>query len=200
VPAPLALVVAYLIGSIPISFIVARVASGVDLRTHGTGTVSGSNVGRASGFTAMAVAGVLDIAKGAVAVLPVTGTTTAATAAAFGVVVGHNWSVFLRGAGGRGLSPALGVLLVLAWPGVVVLGAGLALGKLAGETGLGSFLSQAALPGVLAAVRGTDGLWLGLAVLIPMWVKRVTGNYPLPRERRLSVAVHRLLKDHDPTV
>ncbi len=61
------LVGAFLVGSIPFSYLMARAVSGVDLRRVGTGTVSGTGVEVTSGFWPMAVAGVLDIGKGAAA-------------------------------------------------------------------------------------------------------------------------------------
>lgn len=189
---------AYLIGSVPFSFVVARVVSGVDLREVGIGTVSGSGVGVAAGFWPMALAGLLDIGKGALAVLPLAGSRPMAAAVAGGfAVVGHNWSPFLRAAGGRGISVAIGVCAVLAWPGALVLLAGLAVGKLLHHTALGSVVSQAALPPVLAVTDGGVGLVVGLAAVVPMWAKRVLGNRP-PDDPSPSVYLFRWLYDHDP--
>jgi glycerol-3-phosphate acyltransferase PlsY len=194
-----ALVGAYVLGAIPFSYLVARAASGVDLRSFGTGTVSGSGVGEAAGFWPMAVAGLLDIGKGAAAVLPVAGSRPMVAALAAGAAVaGHNWSPFLRHAGGRGISPAIGAAAVLAWPGALVLLAGLAFGKLARHTSVGSFVAQAALPAVLAVTHESVGLVLGLAVVLPMWAKRVTGNRP-PERRVWRILLYRLVRDHDPT-
>lgn len=195
--APITLAAAYLIGSLPISFLVARLTSGTDLRTFGNRTISGTNVGLSSGFPAMAVAGLLDIGKGALAVLPVASRPGWAAAAAGCAVIGHNWSVFLGGAGGRGISPAIGTTAVLAWPGSVLLVAGLALGKLTRHTSLGSFIAQACLPLVMGVTHGGDGAWLGVALLGPMWVKRMVGNERPATGYRPSVVLYRLARDHD---
>jgi len=195
--AALGLVAAYLIGSVPVSFLVARLASGTDLRTFGNRTISGTNVGLSSGFPAMAVAGLLDIAKGAVAVLPFTSKPGWAAAAAACAVIGHNWSVFLAFSGGRGISPAIGATAVLAWPGAVVLVLGLVVGKLSGYTALGSFVAQVCLPVVMGWTHGTDGVWLGVALLIPMWLKRMVGNESPAGGYRPGVVLYRLARDHD---
>jgi len=191
------LIGAYLIGSLPFAYLIARVASGADLRRVGAGTVSGTGVARTSGFWPMAVAGVMDIAKGAAAVLPMADDHPLLAALGAGAVAaGHNWSVFLRGEGGRAISASLGSTVVLAWPGTVVLSLGLAVGRLFRQTGLGSFVSQAALPGVLAATHGEVGAALGGAVVVPMWLKRLLGN-GRPRRERPRVYLSRLLFDND---
>jgi glycerol-3-phosphate acyltransferase PlsY len=189
---------AFLLGAIPFSYLVTRAASGVDLRRVGTGTVSGSGVGVAAGFWPMAVAGLLDIGKGAAAVVPMAGERPMLAALGAGAAaVGHNWSPFLRGAGGRALSVAGGATMVMAWPGTVTLALGLAVGRLFRQTGLGAFVGQAALPAVLAVTDGAVGAALGGALVAPMWAKRILGNRP-PRERRPATYLSRLLFDHDP--
>ena len=191
------LIGAYLIGAIPFSYLMTRIASGADLRRVGSGTVSGTGVGTESGFWPMALAGLLDIGKGAAAVIPMAVDRPLLAAVGAGAAVaGHNWSIILGGAGGRGISTAGGALAVLAWPSTVVLALGLAIGRLFRQTGLGSFIAQAALPGVLAVTDGGVGAVLGGAVLVPMWLKRVLGNGP-PQERRARVYLSRLLFDND---
>ena len=189
--------VAWLAGAIPFSNLVARQARGVDLRTVGTGTVSGTSLYRVAGFGPLALAGVLDVAKGAVgpALAGRDRPVRAALAAGAGIA-GHNWSPFLQGAGGRGLSPALGATLVAAWPGTVVLLAGLVGGRLAHHTGLGSFVAILALVPVLAATRGRDGALLVAAVAAPLLVKRLAGNRA-PATATTDIYVSRLLYDRD---
>jgi glycerol-3-phosphate acyltransferase PlsY len=198
------LVGAFLVGSIPFAFLVARACSGADLRRVGSGTVSGTGVAATSGFWPMALAGILDIGKGAVAVVFVMGSHPLLAACGAGAAaIGHNWSPFLRGAGGRGLAVALGGCLVMAWPGVVVLGLGMGIGRLFRQTGLGSFIAQALLPVVLALTAGwflsvddpVVGGALGVALAVPMWAKRLLGNAPLRRQRP-AVYVSRLLFDN----
>jgi acyl phosphate:glycerol-3-phosphate acyltransferase len=195
---PAVLGLAYLVGSIPFSNLLARRVRGVDLREVGTGTVSGTGLYRVAGFTPMAVAGSLDVAKGAVGPL-FAGLDRPVLAALAGgaAVAGHDWSPFLAGAGGRGLSPAMGSLLVNGWPGVVVLAAGLAGGRLARRTSLGCFVSYLVLVPALAATRGRRGALAGVAVLLPILAKRLMGNTPLEGRDRARVLVNRLVHDQD---
>ncbi len=198
VPAAVVLVVAYLAGALPFSFVVARLVAGADLRRVDAGTVSGTGLYRVAGFGPMVVGGLLDVGKGAVGPLLAGERPVLAAVAAGVAVAGHNWSPLLRGAGGRGISPAMGALAVVAWPGVVLLLLGLTLGKLAGSTGFGSFVAQALLIPVLAWHEGTTGLVAGGLILAVLWAKRALGNQlpsaSLPRGR---VIASRLLFDHD---
>jgi len=107
---------AYLMGSIPFGLIVGKAFYGVDVRQHGSGNVGTTNVFRVLGKKAGIVVMVLDILKG---YLP------AALAAALfqpwyaifiaaAPVVGHMYSVFLKGSGGKGVATGAGVVLALA--------------------------------------------------------------------------------------
>lgn len=189
--------VAFLAGSIPFANLMAQRTRRVDLRRVGSGTVSGTSLYRVAGFGPLALAGVLEVAKGSVGpALAGPDRTVVAAVAAGAAVVGHNWSPWLRGAGGRGISPSLGALLVHHWPGTVVLIVGLVAGKAARQTGAGSFLADVVLVPVLAALDGVAGALIGAAVVLPMLVKRVVGNAP-PERPGLSVYTQRLVFDHD---
>jgi glycerol-3-phosphate acyltransferase PlsY len=195
------LVVAFAAGSIPFSYFAAQRTRGVDLRRVGTGTVSGTALYRVAGFGPLAAAGVLDVAKGAAGpgLATAAGRPALAAVACGAAVAGHNWSPFLRGAGGRGISPALGALLVVAWPGAVLLLAGMILGKAMGETAIGALISQIALTPVLAVTHGAIGALAGVAVVVPMLVKRVVGN-SRPAPPRAQTYLTRLLYDRDERV
>jgi glycerol-3-phosphate acyltransferase PlsY len=200
VGAPPAVVVAssYLAGAVPFSNLTARRTRGVDLRDVGNGTVSGTALYQVAGFGPLALGGVLDVAKGAVGPLLAGGDRPLLAAAAGGAAVaGHNWSVFLGGAGGRGISPAMGALLATAWPGTVVLAVGLAGGRLARHTALASFVADLALVPVLARTRGRAGAAAGAAVVLPLLAKRLTGNRPPPLPRPPGWWRSRLIYDRD---
>jgi glycerol-3-phosphate acyltransferase PlsY len=188
----------WLAGSVPTANLFARRIAGVDLRGVESGTVSGTGLYRVAGFGPLAVAGVLDIAKGSVGPL-LAGRDRPRLQAAAGAaaVVGHNWSPFLRGAGGRGISPAIGAMLATEPVGAAVLLGGLAAGRLARQTGLGALVADAALVPVLAARRGRQGALLALGVVVPMLAKRLAGNRPPPRAGRMRVLASRLLFDND---
>ena len=211
------LVLAYLAGAVPFSNVLAARVSGVDLREVGSGTVSGTGLYRVAGFLPLVVAGILDVAKGAVMALvarepadpreeeaagpgrrpPLRPPTLTEGAAAGLVVAGHNWSPYLDGAGGRGVSPALGAYAVIAPEASVLLLGGLVLGRLTHETGLGTFASQVALVPTLAGTRGRRGAFAGVAVLVPMLAKRLLGNGPPKPGSGARVYLARLLYDRD---
>lgn len=199
-PPAVVLAVSYAAGSVPFSGLAARLVAGVDLRNTGSGTVSGTGLYEVAGFAPLALAGSLDVAKGAVGPLAAGHKRPWLLAAASAsTLVAHNWSPWLRGAGGRGISPALGATLVSAPEGTVLLLGGLAVGKLLHNTGLVSFIALALLAPVLERRRGREGLVLSLGVLAPMLVKRLAGNRPPPPgRRRPEVLVTRLLFDRDP--
>ncbi len=165
---PLAVVaLSYLAGSIPFSNLMARQRADVDLREVGSGTVSGSGLYEVAGLGALAMAGMADVAKGAVGpVLAGPERPVLSAVASAAAVCGHNWSIWLGGAGGRGISPAMGALLVRDWPGAVTLMAGLSF-KAVDATGLGGFVADVALVPVLARTRGAAGALVGAGVVAP---------------------------------
>ena len=191
------LVLSFVLGGIPFSNVAARVTRGVDLRRVGTRTVSGTSLYRVSGFPALALAGICDVAKGAAGpLLAGSGRPVLAAFAGGLAVAGHNWSPFLRGAGGRGVAPALGALLATAWPGAVLLLVGLVLGKAGRQTGLGGFVAEVALAPVLAVTNGAAGALAGACVALPMLLKRLLGN-ERPSEPTVRAYATRLLFDRD---
>jgi acyl phosphate:glycerol-3-phosphate acyltransferase len=188
---------AVLVGSIPFAQAVARAAAGADLRRVGTGTVSATNVYRVAGVRAFALACALDVAKGAVAAALAGRRRPVGTAlAAASVVAAHNWSVFLRGAGGRGVLPAMGVLSVAAPSGAALVATGIVAGHLSGDSAPGCLAAQALLVPVLARTHGRSGALLAAAVTVPMLVKRVMGN-GAPPARSWRVYLNRMVYDRD---
>ncbi|GIH29135.1 hypothetical protein Aph01nite_74450 [Acrocarpospora phusangensis] len=185
----------FLVGALPFAHILARSAAGADLRTVRTGTVSASNVYVVAGPAPFALTFLLDLGKGAAMAALVRRRRPDLLAVAGGLVVaGHNWSPFLRGAGGRGVLTATGVLLVAAPEGAaLVLGSAAASGLL-GDTAPGCFVAQVLLVPVLAASQGRTGALLGLALALPMLVKRLVGNRGAASGR---VYLTRLVYDRD---
>jgi hypothetical protein len=90
-------------------------------------------------------------------------------------------------------------LLVVAWPGAVLLLAGMILGKVFGETAVGALVAEIALTPVLAVTHGAVGALAGACVAVPMLVKRVVGNSPAPPPRGQTYW-NRLLFDRDERV
>ena len=118
----LGLVVVYLIGAIPVGFLVARAAGGIDIRGKGSGTIGATNVLRILG-PAPAIATLLgDVLKGylAVRVAEVFGPQPGwGAAGAVLAVVGNCWPIFLRFKGGKGVATGLGAFLALAPKAIV---------------------------------------------------------------------------------
>jgi glycerol-3-phosphate acyltransferase PlsY len=192
------LAAAYLTGAIPFSNLMARRRKGVDLRTVGSGTVSGTSLYDVAGFGALALAGICDVAKGSVGPLLAGRDRPGLQAAACGAAVaGHNWSPFLRGAGGRGISPAIGALAAAAPAGAVALLAGMTVGRLAGETAVGSIVADAVLVPLLTRTDGERGRLAGAAVVAVMVAKRLAGNAPPQPGNRWRTYVNRLVLDRD---
>jgi glycerol-3-phosphate acyltransferase PlsY len=184
-------------GAVPFSNLGARWFAGVDLRSVGTGTVSGSGLYEVAGKGPLVVIGLLELAKGALGpVLAGRDHPWAAALAGGAAVTGHNWSPLLGGAGGRGISPAMGALLVNAPAGALALLVGLAAGKAAGETALGCLVADLALVPVALRAHGRRGAWAAGVVLVPMFAKRLLGN-GAPGVRPREVYLWRLLFDRD---
>ncbi|HMC52927.1 MAG TPA: glycerol-3-phosphate acyltransferase [Acidimicrobiales bacterium] len=194
---PLVLAAGYAAGGVPFSNVAARLTRGVDLRHVGTGTVSGTALYRVAGFPPLAAAGICDVAKGSVGPL-LAGRHRPSLAAISGglAVLGHDWSPFLRAAGGRGVSPAMGALLPYQPAGAAFLLAGLTLGRLAGESAVGVLVADLAMVPFLSRFGGRRGRLAGAAVVVPMLLKRLSGN-ARPVSPGAGVYLWRLLLDRD---
>ncbi|MBC8447984.1 MAG: glycerol-3-phosphate acyltransferase [Chloroflexi bacterium] len=114
----LATVIGYLLGSLPVGYLVGKL-HGVDVRQHGSGRTGGTNVWRATGQIWPPLLTVLgDIGKGLLAVWlgrRLAGSELAAALAGAAAVFGHNWPVFLRFKGGGGGITAGACLVMLNW-------------------------------------------------------------------------------------
>ncbi|MBI4200351.1 MAG: glycerol-3-phosphate 1-O-acyltransferase PlsY [Chloroflexi bacterium] len=119
----LALVLAYLLGSIPSGLIIGKVTRGIDIRYHGSGATGTTNVLRTVGVGPAAAVLVADVAKGVGALLIARGLTTASplgmALAGSLAVAGHNWPLFSRFRGGRGTTVAVGGLAIISPVGAV---------------------------------------------------------------------------------
>lgn len=162
----LALLVGYLLGSVPFGLLLTRAAGVGDLRSVGSGNIGATNVLR-TGRKGLAAATLLfDGAKAAAAVLIARsmwpGTEALAGAAA---VTGHCFPIWLRFKGGKGVATLLGLALALAWPiglaCAVAWIAVIALGRLSSLAGL----SAAVVAPLAAWLTGEPGYAIILAAL-----------------------------------
>ncbi len=117
----LILTLAYLLGSIPFSLIIARFFKGIDIRNHGSGNIGATNVLRTVGKKEAALALIADILKGVLPVLFavfVLEEVWIAATAVF-VVLGHVFPIFAGLKGGKGVATSLGALIVIIPAGVI---------------------------------------------------------------------------------
>jgi glycerol-3-phosphate acyltransferase PlsY len=194
----------YFFGSIPTAQIAARWSKGMDLRLYGSGTVSGSMVYEHVNHWLVVPVGLFDIFKGMLPTWIAAGSGVgdgAAVAAGLAAVVGHNWPVFLNFSGGRGLSPFLGLLLVLFPIGVPWLLSFLAVGYLLKDSAPWALAGLVLLPALIYWSGGSAALyWAALGMLLLTLIKRVEANRrPLPQDAKLrqQVILRRIFYDRD---
>jgi glycerol-3-phosphate acyltransferase PlsY len=179
---PGALLLAFLLGAVPFSFLIAK-ARGVDIRTLGSGNIGATNLARAAGPVLGAVGLLLDAAKGAAAVLLARwmtgGVPGSGGEAAAGVlaILGHNFTPFLRFRGGKGVAAGAGVFAVLA-PGalLVALAVFLLAAGLSRAVALGSVLGALALPLAAHLLRGDRDVVLAAVAVAALTVVRHRSN------------------------
>jgi len=112
-----ALLLGYLLGSIPFGILLTRAAGAGDLRSIGSGNIGATNVLRTGRKGLAAATLLLDLAKGAAAVLLVERLFPGdGMLAAAGALIGHCYPVWLRFRGGKGVATLMGVVLALHWP------------------------------------------------------------------------------------
>ena len=140
---------AYLVGSIPWGYFFLHWFRGVDVREFGSGRTGMSNVLRTGGGRIATSVLLLDLGKGVLVVLlarEILGTTTGEVVAGLLALAGHNWPVFLKFRGGRGIATGLGVLSVMA-PIPAIIGAAVFIPI----TLISRYLSLGSITGVITA-------------------------------------------------
>jgi len=174
-PPAAALLLGYLLGSIPFGVLLTRMAGAGDLRQIGSGNIGATNVLRTGRKGLAAATLLLDLAKGAAAVLLadwlLPGT---AVLAGLGAFFGHCYPVWLRFRGGKGVATLMGIVVALHWPSGLVyaavwlgLLATLRISSLAGITAAISAPVSAAFWGRIDLVL----LFLALALAV-LWKHR----------------------------
>jgi glycerol-3-phosphate acyltransferase PlsY len=172
------IVIGYLLGSIPFGIIISRLTSNLDITRYGSGNTGGTNVMRILGLGPGALVMLLDLGKAFAAVviarLIFTGSAAlfigfppvidplqpiAETSAAMAAMLGHNWSVYIKFRGGKGVSAYFGSWLVL-FPMIALIGGLVAVVTVA----VTRTMSRASILGAIAAVCALMVLtiWYGL--------------------------------------
>jgi len=164
IPGLLTLVAGYLLGSLPSGYLAGRWLMGIDIRREGSGSTGATNVLRVVGKGAALVVFIVDVGKGALAVLlakavleplglPLPGAAAAVAVDAWVVtaglaaLAGHIWPLWLGWKGGKAVATGLGMLLGLAWPvGLACFGVFLSVLSLSRIVSLSSVVAAIALP------------------------------------------------------
>ena len=117
------MLLAFIIGSVPFGLVISKVGYGVDIRNYGSGNIGATNVLRSLGVFPGVIALLCDLLKGLLPViyarfvlgdLPVP-SGLPEVLMALSVVMGHNYSIFLKFKGGKGVATSLGVFLAIDW-------------------------------------------------------------------------------------
>ncbi len=126
-----AVLLSYLLGSVPIGYIYVKAMRGMDIREYGSHNPGATNVMRVMGKKHGIVVLALDMLKGLLAVVLLSPMGEAGLISSSGevwspvlvgmaAICGHNWPVWLRFRGGRGVATSAGVFLVLQWQSVII--------------------------------------------------------------------------------
>lgn len=171
----------YLLGSFPTAYLVVKGFSGQDIRKLGSGNVGALNVYRITGkISLFGLTLAIDVAKGALAVLIPSWLaflgydgSLALTAAGFGLVLGHCYSLFLKFQGGKAQASLIGILGVLSWQWLLLPWGGVALFFVltSGYLLLGQVAGTISLP-IIAYFLAPDYFWPCLLMAIPIFLKQ----------------------------
>jgi acyl phosphate:glycerol-3-phosphate acyltransferase len=179
----------YLIGSIPFGLILTRLAGLGDIRAIGSGNIGATNVLRTGSKALAALTLVLDMAKGAVAVLLGAhyGPDTAVLAGG-GAVIGHIAPIWLGFKGGKGVATALGVLTALAWPvGILSALTWLIVAAAGRISSLAALIAIGAAPVYAYLLVDPQRAELALFIAVLVWVRHYEN-------------IRRLLKGQEPRI
>lgn len=168
----LALILAYLLGSIPFGYLIVRLRSGADIRHTGSGGTGATNVSRKAGKAAGVITLALDAMKGAAAVLVArwltdeAGTSWVVAGAAALAVIGHCFPVWLKFKAGKGVATGLGVFSVIApWAVLAAAAVFIVIVWRTRYVSLGSIIAAAFMP-----------LWV---LLMHVWIEPVSDFAPI---------------------
>lgn len=194
-----AVVTAYLVGSFPAGYLLARLW-GVNVLEKGSGRTGGTNVLRSAGILPALITGALDVGKGALAVwlagqmVPESHQAVAEVLGGMAVILGHNYSIFLGFRGGAGVGTSLGALGAIYWPAAIALLILLIVVIAATRyASVGSLTVSTLMPIILLALAATGALSLTYVLYgLLAWIIIVYSHRPNIRrliegtERRLG--------------
>jgi len=191
----------YLIGSIPFSFLIAKIFGKKDIRKVGTRNVGGSNVAKEVGFIFGVIATILDILKGifSIILIKISGLSSPYIYfSGFFSIVGHSFPLFLNFQGGRSAATSLGIMLFLSFKETFLsflIFSPLFIFK---EVGLGVILSFSILPIFIYFFKKDFSLFLfSIFVLLFLIFRRVSFIIEDIKEKRpiLKTLLNRIFFD-----
>ena len=169
----LLLAIGYLLGSMPNGYLAGRWLKGIDLRQCGSGSTGATNVLRNVGKAPALVVFLLDVGKGALAVLLAKSfglNDWVQVLAGLAALAGHIWPVWLGWKGGKAVATGLGMFLGLAWPvGLACFGLFMAVISISRIVSLSSVVAAIGLP-VLMVLAGTNGASISVSVVASVMV------------------------------
>ena len=169
----LLLALGYLLGSIPNGYLAGRWLKGIDLRDCGSGSTGATNVLRNVGKGPALVVFLLDVGKGALAVLLAKSfglNDWVQVLAGLAALAGHIWPVWLGWKGGKAVATGLGMFLGLAWPvGLACFGLFMAVISLSRIVSLSSVVAAIGLP-VLMVISGSSSAYVMVSLVASVLV------------------------------
>ncbi|MBL4692102.1 MAG: glycerol-3-phosphate 1-O-acyltransferase PlsY [Magnetovibrio sp.] len=165
----------YLLGAVPFGIVIAKLFGLGDLRAIGSGNIGATNVLRTGNKLAAFLTLILDSGKGAIAVgltVLITDDPFAGYAAGFLAVVGHNFPVWLKFKGGKGVATTIGVLLATAWPvGLGAIATWIAAAAIFRYSSLAALLALAAAPALSLQFAVFQHHWLAGILCVLVWAR-----------------------------
>ncbi len=194
-------IVSYLVGSVPSAYLAARITRGIDIRKYGTGNVGLGNLWEMVSKRVSIPVIIYDFGKGIGMVLLARAlemTIEQQVVVGLAAVIGHDWPVFLRFSGGRGILTSLGVIIVLLPWAVLVFGVFAILTLPLKSSPLPVLLGLAVVPLVTWLTGQPLALTLGfLVILLITVIRRLTAARPAVALPRRQILLNRLLFDRD---
>ena len=179
----LPIAIGYLVGSLPIGYLVTQGTRGVDLRRVGSGNVGAANVYRTSGLGVAIAVMLADAGKGAAAVL-LGGGGVGSVAAGVAAVIGHVYPVWLGFRGGKGVATAGGAFSVLSPLPAAIAAVAFALTVYRSRfVSLGSIAATVLLPIVEWLTPGLRAVDVGATIVAVLILFRHRGNMARLRSR-----------------
>ena len=168
----LCLIIGYAFGLVQTAYIIGRL-HGIDIREHGSGNAGTTNALRVLGKKAALITLVIDICKGALAVLMgmKLGSYQIGTVCALAVFCGHIWPCLYRFKGGKGVATSFGAILAVNWQvallELAVVAVGLGLSR---RMSVGSLLGAVAFPAICCILE-PEFIWIGCIMAVIVVIK-----------------------------